>query len=629
MDLREGRTPRKLSQFGFGRVSHARRLLRAGVSSMAVLLLLTGCFSRAVNKPNSDLGLILEEEEPSLTFVGGVTSPVGMKYVKVESVALVRGLDGTGSDPPPSALRRLLMSEMQTRGVKSPNRLLAHPSTAMVHVACYLPPGVQKGDSVDVEVRIAPRSETKSLRGGWLEETRLKEMAVLGGRVRDGHLRAVAQGPIIIDASLAGDDDPVSLTRGRVPGGARSRMSRSLGLVIRGDQRSARLSARIGTVINTRFHTFDEHGIKRGVANPTKDSFIELKIHPRYRSNIARYVHIIRCIPVNESPVGQVTRLAELERELLVPETASRAAMKLEALGQQGANTLANGLQSDDLQVRFYAAEALAYLDDNRAITQLADAARNEPAFRWHALTALSVMDDLQVFDELEKLLDVESAETRYGAFQALKARGPNAPVVKGEIMRGGFAYHVIDTNGEPMIHLSRSGRPEIVVFGKDERFVAPFMAFAGKEFIVNGRNGDTVRVTRFLPGQEDVCEECSTRVDDVIRAIDKLGGGYNHVIQLLREARAKQDLPCRIVLDARPRAGRKYSEENEVGDSGSVAAADSPLPNLFFARSGSTDDDDESDENTGFDPVASGPDDQKAQSGGGFFDTMKGWLPL
>ena len=36
----------------------------------------------------------------------------------------------------------------------------------------------------------------------------------------------------------------------------------------------------------------------------------------------------------------------------------------------------------------------LAYLDDNRAITHLADAARNEPAFRWHALTALSAMDE-------------------------------------------------------------------------------------------------------------------------------------------------------------------------------------------------------------------------------------------
>ena len=121
--------------------------------------------------------------------------------VKVEAVGLVSGLHGTGSDPEPSPQRAMLMAEMQRRGVENPNHLLATRNYSLVLVRGFLRPGMQKGDHFDVELRVKDRSETTSLRGGYLLETRLSDMAVIYGKVLDGKVRGIAQGPVLVDPS--------------------------------------------------------------------------------------------------------------------------------------------------------------------------------------------------------------------------------------------------------------------------------------------------------------------------------------------------------------------------------------------------------------------------------------------
>ena len=39
---------------------------------------------------------------------------------------------------------------------------------------------------------------------------------------------------------------------------------------------------------------------------------------------------------------------------------------------------------------------------------------------------------------------------------------------VKGEVLGKQFHYHVLDVAGPPMIHVTRSRLPEIVLFGRD-----------------------------------------------------------------------------------------------------------------------------------------------------------------
>ncbi|REK18678.1 MAG: hypothetical protein DWQ37_03845 [Planctomycetota bacterium] len=524
--------------------------------------------------------------ESKTRLVGEVARPFGDRYVPVESVALVTNLDATGEDPAPSPQRSALYHELQTIGVQHPNQLLASPSTSLVLVRGFLPPGVRKGDSFDLEVHVPSHSETTSLRGGWLMETRLTEMAVLGGAIRQGHTWGLGEGPLLVDPSAEGEKDRALLVRGRVLGGGKATRSRDIGLFIAPEDKSVQLAARIGQAINRRFHLFSR-GIKQGAAKPVSDERIDLKIHPRYKDNIARYVRVVRSIPLQETPAEQSLRIGLLERQLLDPITAATAALRLEAIGQESVSALVTGTESTDPEVRFYAAEALAYLDDNRAAAPLARAAREEPAFRAYALAALSSMADVSARDELVGLLEVQSSETRYGAFRALWAMNRADPLVRGESLGGEFGYHVLGTTGPPMIHVTRSHRPEIVVFGHEQTLSTPFVLEAGKSILIKG-TGNRVTVSKFAVGVPDQKRVVGTKVDEVIRAIVELGGTYPDVVQALGHAKSTGALAARFEVDSLPAGGREYRHKDALAEElagdpneGKIEVAN-PLPDLF-----------------------------------------------
>lgn len=550
------------------------------------LLTLSGCSTPALRSQSpEDLSGVLESKT---SLLGEVARPFGHTFVKIESVALVTGLDGTGDDPPPSPQRAALMHELQRLGVQHPNQLLASPSTALVLVRGFLPPGVQKGDKIDLEVQVPSQSDTTSLRGGWLMETRLSEMAAIGGTVHEGHEWAAGEGAVLVDPSATGDKDRPLLTRGRVLGGGVSIRSRDLGLFIAPEEKSVQRAAQIGQSINRRFHTF-QRGIKQGVANPRSDERIDLKVHPRYKDNIARYLRVVRGIPLKETPAEQSLRIGLLERQLLDPITAPTAAIRLEAIGKEAVDALVQGVESGDAEVRFYAAEALAYLDDNRAAAPLARAAREESAFRAYALAALSTMADLAAHDELLNLLEVPSSETRYGAFRALWAMNANDPLIRGENLGGQFSYHVLGTTGPPMIHVTRTFRPEVVVFGHEQVLQTPFVLEAGKSILIKGTAPDKVTVSKFSVRQSDQKRAVSAKVDDVIRAIVELGGTYPDVVQALQQAKANGSLVAKFEVDALPDGEREYRQKSMAagGDGEAVLGEEritvaNPLPNLF-----------------------------------------------
>lgn len=518
--------------------------------------------------------------------VADMAVPYGMYPVQVEAVGLVTGLRGTGGDPPPSPYRATLLGEMQRRGVEKPNAWLASPDTAMVLVRGVLRPGIQKGDRFDIELRIPSRSETTSLRGGYLLEARLRELAVLNNQIHEGHLLALAEGPVLVDPTADPENDAVLLGRGRVLGGGVALKSRPLGLVLKPGFQNVFNSSRVANAVNKRFHTFDR-GIKVGVAKAKTDQFIELSVHPRYKDNVARYVQAVRAVALHESAAGRRRRLEELRLRLLEPATAAQAALELEAIGKQGVEVLRQGIASANPEVRFYAAEALAYLDESDAAEPLAEAARNQPAFRVFALTALSAMDDYLAYEQLRELLDVPSAETRYGAFRALCAMRADDPLVAGENLGEQFSYHVLETAGPPMIHVTRSRRPEVVLFGRDQHLATPLAVNAGNLIMVTGTGEtDEITVSRYAVGEPDQKRVVSTSVDEVIRAIVELGGTYPDVVQALQEAKAAGALTSRFEVEALPEAGRTYERQvaHETGKEETSAGRwpRSPLSELF-----------------------------------------------
>jgi len=550
-----------------------------------VLACVAGCAGPAVRSEPTEAAPKAAPEKP-VRLVHDMAHPVGLNYALAEGVGLVTQLAGTGSDPPPSAERSVLIGEMQSHEVKAPERVLASPSTSLVLVRAILPPGVQKGDRIDIEVAVPARSETTSLRGGWLMLTRLRDLAVMDNQLRAGHVRCLAQGAVLIESMLQGGDDPVLETRGRVLGGGVAAMSRPLGLALRGDSQSVRVSSMIGAAINTRFHTYDR-GVKRGVATPKRDNFVELAVPARYQHNLARYVRVVQCVPVGAGSAERTAWLTQLHREVQVPASAARASLQLEALGAEAVPALKHALASANPEVRFYAAEALAYLDDLAACEPLGEAALSESAFRWHALTALSAMNDLKAHDVLSELLNTDSAETRYGAFRALQAMNPHDPLIRGEDVSGEFRYHEVATSGQPLVHVARTRVPEIVAFGSRLQLQQPVIAFAGKTIMIKGEHGDRLRISRFATGQDDVHETCSTHLADLIRTLASMGATYPDVVQALQQAREQNSLTARLEFDALPRPGRTY---HRGGDSAAAEPSPgfasgetaNPLPELF-----------------------------------------------
>jgi hypothetical protein len=422
--------------------------------------------------------------------------------------------------------------------------------------------------------------------------SRLTELAVLEDQIRQGHMLAVAEGPVLVDPTADPEKDPGLATRGRILGGAVATKSRSLGLMLGQQFKMSRMSIQIAGSINKRFYAF-VNGRRQGLATPKTDEFLDLAIHPRYKDNVARYMQVVRNVAIDESPGALQARLLFLEQQLLDPVTAASAAIRLEAIGDDQAKTiLRDGIASGDAEVRFYAAEALAYLDDTAAVKGLAQTIREEPPFRVNALAALSAMDDVVAYDALCSLLEAKSAETRYGAFRALWAMNEYDPFVRGEWLGEQFSYHVLDIPGPKMVHVTRSFRPEVVLFGKDQHFQLPLVLDAGKNILINGQSGGTITVSRFKAGAEPEQRVVSTDVNEVVRAIVDLGGTYPDVVQALHQAKTDGAIESRLLVDALPEVGRPYDrsvrtasaaeELSGATDTELPLEVSSPAPNLF-----------------------------------------------
>ena len=175
----------------------------------------------------------------------------------------------------------------------------------------------------------------------------------------------------------------------------------------------------------------------------------------------------------------------------------------------------------------------------------------------------------------------------------------PNDPLIRGENLGGQFGYHVLNTTGAPMVHVTRSYRPEVVIFGHEQTLVAPFVLEAGKSILVKGTAGK-VTVSRFAVGKPDQKRVVSTKIDDVIRAIVELGGTYPDVVQALQGAKASGALTARFDVDALPEEDRTYRQKDMSPEGeGTLAEADpdvkaateqrivvaNPLPDLFGGR--------------------------------------------
>jgi hypothetical protein len=248
---------------------------------------------------------------------------------------------------------------------------------------------------------------------------------------------------------------------------------------------------------------------------------------------------------------------------------------------------------------------ALAYLEQPDGIGALKEAAQSERAFRVFAYAALSTIEDPDAHMALRDLMDVQpddqgkdvdSAETRYGAFRALWMLDPHDPFIAGERLNKDFWLHVLPTKGNSMLHMTQRKRAEIVLFGEDQEFQTPIAVRAGNHILVTSKPGSNgIVVSRFSARGDDQRKTVSRRVADVIRAAAELGATYPDIALLLVQADQQKNMQGRFEIDALPRAGRYFDRAGRRARIGRAAQT----PNIFdrVDDDGSADDSDDSSE--------------------------------
>lgn len=504
-------------------------------------------------------------------FIREAVVPKGMNVVRVDGVALVNALKGTGGPPEPSLLRDQLLDEMRRHEVESPNHVLESKETALVEVRALILPGAQKGDPVDLVIAAPPRGNVSDLHNGWLMETRLRHQQMIQNSIKSSDSMMVGRGPILTKADHQPGSDQSLRTKGYVLAGGRVLQSREIGLILRPHFQHVKMATTIAGAVNRRFYFFDGM-TRRGIAEALEDDYIRVDVHPRYHANPTRLIEVIRAMTVKPESGETQQRLVDLRERMRNPATAAEASLQLEGLGESAVPTLVDSLTSDDPELRFYAAETLAYLDRKEAIEHLEAAARDTPAFRHPALLALEGLQDAGAAEALLRLTSQPSLETRYGAFCALRRRPDALSSLAAENIGSKFRLYSVPSDAEPTVAISLRETPEIVMFGTMPGLDFQSHVFGPGGLMIKTDTDDPsrLRVNRFLPGEDTRVAVVPATVDALIRGIAKVGGGYGDTIAVLREAKDKNYLLAQLATDPLPQNLRTYHRDknNVDGDS-------------------------------------------------------------
>ena len=506
--------------------------------------------------------LMRAPDPPDLVRDGTVIQ--GLRPLRIEGVGAVNALPGTGGPPDPSVFRDQLLEEMKRHDVIAPNQWLEKDDTALVRVLALIPPGAKRGDLVDIRVVAPKESRVTDLHHGWLLNTRLREQRMLQNIVRQSDVLAIGQGPILTRADHQPSGDENLRNEGRILSGGRVQVTRKLGLILRPKYQHAKLSKAIADAINRRLFFFDGT-TRRGIATAIEDDFIEIEVHPRYRDNVPRMMQVIQAVGIKAEMSGRQERLAELAQRLGNPETAADAALQLEALGESAVPTLLEGLESNNPELKFYAAEALGYLDRVEAIEPLENAARQIAAFRYPSLIALQGLEQQLAIDALRRLTDEQSLETRYGAFCSIRRRIDGKAALGGTSL-GPLSVYELPSQSTPAVVISLQEEPEVVLMGNVSPIkISTFLRLPSGIMIKPDPNhpDDLVRISRFQPGEQDRRVVVSCSADDVIAGIVQVGGCYGDVINMLREAKDRGYLSDQLAINPLPAAVRTYYRDD------------------------------------------------------------------
>lgn len=526
---------------------------------------------------------LLEDERPRL--IVEIASPAMLTQTRIENIGLVTQLHGTGGPVRASSQREKILDTMRRLDVEQPNTLLDDESTALTVATAVVPPAARKGQALDIIIRKSSHSEATSLEHGWLMETPLTEMSVLEGRIREGFDLAKVQGYLVTQSQITGEDTEDSKLQGLIIGGGGLLKSRDLGISVDAEFADAVTLSAMVTPINGRFTLFNGHK-KTGIATPRDSGYMEIKVPPRYRLDPYHFINVVLRLGFLENSEQRTQRINSLRGRLLDPSSAREACWELEAIGEDAIPLLTETSQHPNDEIAFYVAHALAYLNDSQATSKLKSLCLKEPAFRAMCLNGLAIIEDYSAEDALKELVHAADPEVKYGAVLALRDRDGSNPEVRGQRIKDAGFLLEIPSAGPPLVAMSLTQIPEVVIFGQSPQLHVPAFQYANERTMVSPTADGRLKISQFNPGKEEKIIICDADLRSALVTLAELGATYGDWVQFTRECHSKGYFIEPFAMNPIPTSGREYDREANAEIQSSVSEpGDAMLPSTYVDR--------------------------------------------
>ena len=474
--------------------------------------------------------------------IGSLANVLVPEPMAVEGFSIVAGLNKTGSAECPPQIRAYLKRHIQKQLASS-----GHPTgrdidkyidsleTAVVFVEGVIPAIPSKNQYFDVRVTALQDTQTTSLDGGVLFSTELKRPGSFGIST---DVLADAEGPVFIDKLNA---DRINLKVGHVLGGGKVLNEYRIILLIH--KPDFRMANAIRNRLNGRFGD--------DTARAVLPSRIEVIVPDRYKNRKERFIALVKAMYLTQEPEATQERIRTLVKKLADSQDEYGSEIGLEAIGNQSLGSLEALLKSSDNRIRLHAARCMLNLgsDDGLMVLRQITMDANSPD-RLEALGAIAVgarRNDAASITR--KLLRDDDFQIVLAAYEYLRQLG-DITIAQEFIGHNFYLEQVAQTNHK-VIYASRSGQPEIVLFGAPLQCHSDiFVESDDKSITINAPPGqDYVTIMRKHPKRPAVVARLNSTFDlsDIIRTLcgeppteeDKgrggLGVSYTEAVVLLK----------------------------------------------------------------------------------------------
>jgi hypothetical protein len=421
--------------------------------------------------------------------VGEVCGIVSAGDTPIRADGVVIGLVDNGSSEIPPNLQPNLVKYLKTQigfgnplqemGDVTPMNVLASLDSAIVDVVAIIPPGAPKGTRIDVQVSALPRTQTKSLVGGYLLPIEL-QWGRPERRSRDLKALATAGGSVFVNPFIDAEDRAQAgkLREGLVLNGGMTVRDMPIRLVLH--QPDYHMAALIQRRVNERFK-----GSGPEIAAAQTRHSVEITIPPQWRNDYTHFLQLVMHLPRQGGSGATEAHAKRIAREMERPTADyDGLAAVWEAIGRQILPTIQELYTSEIPAIRYYAARTGLRLGDARVAgpVVLTMAEQAESVLQLDAIKELGRHRDLHAAREvLEKLLNNRGEMVRIAAYEALVELG-GSPAVKRYKVGEEFHLDIVQSSGDYVIYATRTGEPRIVLFGRDMTLGRPVFFESGND---------------------------------------------------------------------------------------------------------------------------------------------------